>query len=257
MLKDAGMVKVNFSGGEPFIHQRGRFLGELVAFCKTELKLDSVSIVSNGSLIREEWMAKYGEYLDILAISCDSFHASTNQIIGRWQNEKTDHIQQLYRIRDWCKEYRVVFKMNTVVNKYNLNEDMSAHLTELKPARWKVFQCLAIDGENAGPQALRDAQKFYVTEEEFQNFLQHHSNIDGLVAESNAVMKDSYLMLDERMRFLDCRNGDKRPSESILDVGVENALKFSGFDEKAFLKRGGVYEWSKSNLLQTVDISDW
>lgn len=55
-----GMEKINFSGGEPFIHQRGEYLGQLVKFCKEELRLPSVSIVSNGSLVRERWFKSYG-----------------------------------------------------------------------------------------------------------------------------------------------------------------------------------------------------
>lgn len=55
------MEKVNFAGGEPFIVKRGSYLGELVRFCKEELKLPSVTIVSNGSLITEKWFEKYGE----------------------------------------------------------------------------------------------------------------------------------------------------------------------------------------------------
>ena len=55
-----GMKKINFSGGEPFLPQRGSYVGELVKFCKQELKLQSVTIVSNGSLIREALFAKYG-----------------------------------------------------------------------------------------------------------------------------------------------------------------------------------------------------
>jgi hypothetical protein len=38
-------------------------------------------------------------------------------------------------------------------------------------------------------------------------------------------------------------NGDKDPSKSVLDVGVDNALMFSGFDEKMFFKRGGKYQY--------------
>lgn len=56
-----GMEKINFSGGEPFLQDRGEFVGQLVQFCKEELKLPSVSIVSNGSLIRERWFKKYGK----------------------------------------------------------------------------------------------------------------------------------------------------------------------------------------------------
>lgn len=52
---------INFSGGEPFIHKKGKFVGELVRYCKETLKLPSVSIVSNGSLITEEWFQEYGE----------------------------------------------------------------------------------------------------------------------------------------------------------------------------------------------------
>lgn len=58
---DTGMEKINFSGGEPFLHDKGDFLGELVRFCKQDLQLPSVSIVSNGSMIKEMWFQKYGK----------------------------------------------------------------------------------------------------------------------------------------------------------------------------------------------------
>ena len=49
-----------------------------------------------------------------------------------------------------------------------------------------------------------------------------------------------------QMRFLD--GGTKRPSKSILDVGVDGAIEAANFDEKMFLKRGGKYTWSKADL---------
>jgi hypothetical protein len=51
---------VNFSGGEPFLPERGRYLGQLVRYCKEMLQLPSVTVVSNGSLIRENWFQQYG-----------------------------------------------------------------------------------------------------------------------------------------------------------------------------------------------------
>ena len=48
------------------------------------------------------------------------------------------------------------------------------------------------------------------------------------------------------MRFLDGRT--KKPSKSILDVGVQNAIDAANFDEKMFLKRGGKYTWSKKDM---------
>lgn len=81
MLSVPGMEKINFSGGEPFLQDRGEYLGSLVKFCKQELQLPSVSIVSNGSLIRERWFQKYGEQpplhvtlASVTVCHCTSFH---------------------------------------------------------------------------------------------------------------------------------------------------------------------------------------
>lgn len=140
------MEKINFSGGEPFIHQKGRYLGQLVQFCKRELGLASVSIVSNGSLITEDWFIRFGEFLDILAVSCDSFKAETNHLIGRHRNgnkiqtgdEGSEHLESLERVRGWCRDYRVAFKINSVINVHNVDEDMNSQIHQLNPVRWKV-----------------------------------------------------------------------------------------------------------------------
>jgi len=247
LLKDAGMEKLNFSGGEPFIHEKE--LGELVRFCKEDLALPSVSIVSNGSLIKQRWMKKWGKFVDILAISCDSFIEETNFRVGRGRG---DHIHQLEKIKTWCEEYEVDFKINSVINAYNYMEDMRETIQRLNPKRWKVFQCLLINGENAGEEALRNAQPLTISEEKFQLFLDRHQDIPQMVPESNSAMVNSYLILDERLCFLNCTNGAKEPSDSILKVPVSEALRQAGFDEEMFVQRGGIYDWTK----RPVDMED-
>ena len=83
MLAAVGMKKINFSGGEPFIVKDGAFLGECVRFCKEELDIESVTVVTNGSRVTRQWMQEFGYYLDIMAVSCDSFNEDTNAKIGR------------------------------------------------------------------------------------------------------------------------------------------------------------------------------
>jgi radical S-adenosyl methionine domain-containing protein 2 len=121
LLKEAGMCKLNIAGGEPFLYPR--LLTELLRYCKEELGLESVSIVSNGSKIREKWMKENCQWLDILAVSCDSFDAETNKKIGR--GDDGGNVVRLFCIADWCKKYGVKFKLNTVVNAHNWNEDMA------------------------------------------------------------------------------------------------------------------------------------
>ena len=48
-----------------------------------------------------------------------------------------------------------------------------------------------------------------------------------------------------RARFLNSSNGSKVPGRSVLDVGVDEALKDAGFNERAFLDRGGIFEWTR------------
>lgn len=129
------MQKINFSGGEPFIYKRGHHLGKMVKYCKLCLDIPSVTIVSNGSLITEKWFQLYGKYVDILALSCDSFVEETNKLIGRGQGNK-NHIEQILKVKNWCDQYDVLFKLNTVVNTYNKDEDMCEQIAEINPIRY-------------------------------------------------------------------------------------------------------------------------
>ncbi|TFA99677.1 Radical S-adenosyl methionine domain-containing protein 2 [Trichoderma ghanense] len=238
LLKEAGMKKCNFAGGEPFLYPK--FLGEMIDYCKLTLQLESVSVVSNGSLIKEQFLRQHGRNIDILAISCDSFDEATNIKIGRGSGNQ---VEKLYEIAFWCQKYNIKFKLNTVVNRFNHLEDMNRQLSALQPFRWKCFQVLIVAGENDSDAALRNAHSLTISDEEFDDFCQRHRGQASLVPEPNRLMARSYLILDEYMRFLD-RNG-KSPSESILKVGVRDALKAVFWDEQAFLERGGLYDWNK------------
>jgi radical S-adenosyl methionine domain-containing protein 2 len=246
------MRKINFAGGEPFLYSK--FLGEMIDFCKEDLHLESVSIVTNGSLVREGFLKKHGSNIDILAVSCDSFNEATNIEIGRGSGNQ---VPQLYKVGSWCRQYGIKFKINTVVCRLNYEEDMNKHIDALHPFRWKCFQVLIVTGENDSDATLRDGRKFTITDQEYQNFCQRHRRQRSFVAEPNRLMAKSYLILDEYMRFLD-RDG-RKPSESILAVGVQKAFDSVYWDERAFNDRGGVYDWSREKARCTsVDKGlDW
>ena len=242
LLQEAGMQKINFAGGEPFLEPK--LLGELCKYSKETLNV-AVSIVSNGSKINNNWMKKYGKYVDILAISCDSFNEETNIKIGRGNG---NHLQNLENVSNICKEFNIRFKINSVINIWNWDEDMRENILQLNPMRWKVFQVLIIEGENNGEEeSKRDARNLVITKEQFKSFCDKHKEIKSFVPEGNEEMRSSYLLLDEKMRFLDCSGNKKIPSKSILEVGVFKALEESGFDEDMFHKRGGVYDYVDEN----------
>ena len=126
LLKAAGMRKVNFAGGEPFLYPKR--LGTLCRFAKEQLKLESVSIITNGTKVTTNWLQEHAPFIDVLGVSCDSFDEDTNIAIGRGTGE---NVTQLFRIRDWCRLHQIKFKLNTVVCKLNWEEDMSSVVAEL------------------------------------------------------------------------------------------------------------------------------
>ncbi|KAF9564150.1 radical SAM enzyme [Agrocybe pediades] len=214
LLAEAGMKKINISGGEPFL--KPKFLGEIIKYCKKDLNLESTGIICNGSKVTEKWLDEYGQYLDIMGVSCDSFDDETNMRIGRSEKKKTVHTR-----------------------------NMNYGIEELAPFRWKVFQVLLLEGENKGPEALRNAQNMTITDEQFKAFLARHQSQKCLVPEDNKAMESSYLLVDEFMRFLNCEGGKKVPGRSILKVGVEAALKEAGWHTETFVERGGIFEWER------------
>ena len=232
MLKKAGTRKLNIAGGEPFIYPR--YLGELIKQCKENIKIEKISVITNGSLVKKDFFEKFGKYIDVFGVSCDSFDKETNIKIGR--GKKGENVQKLFEIRELCKQYGIKFKLNTVVCNYNKDENMVENIKKLNPDRWKVFQVLMVKGENEDK-----VTKFQITNEEFKQFIERHKEIKCMVSESNDNMKSSYLILDEKMRFLDKGDGDEICSQSILEVGVEKALESIVYDEKEFKKRKGDY----------------
>ena len=240
LLKEAGMRKINFAGGEPFV--KHKFLAKMLEYCKKDLQIESVSIVSNGSLITESFIKQYAKYIDVLAISCDSFNEQTNIDIGRGSG---DNVKKLFEISKWCKEYDIKFKLNTVVCLPNYQENMVSMIEKLQPFRWKCFQVLMVQGENDSEKAKGDMQKFQISDEQYELFRSRHEGLSCFVPEPNNVMASSYLILDEYMRFLDKGDGQEIASETIFDVGVSKALSQVRWDEQGFNTRGGIYDWSK------------
>ncbi|ORX53350.1 hypothetical protein BCR36DRAFT_582202 [Piromyces finnis] len=250
-FRQAGSEKVNFAGGEPFLFSQR--LGELVKASKESFGFPSVSIITNGSIVKPEWFEKYGKYLDILGVSCDSIQPKVNFCHGRNNNSKYLPIEQSKKIEvlsKICHQQGILFKINTVVTQLNKNEILADFINRLNICRWKVFQILEIKNENGGKQL----QPLLISPKEFERYIQrnsfrlHPSKKKILVKESNEMMQNSYILVDEFGRLLDVSTGSKLPTHSIIKVGLNKALEElgSGFDMDMFYKRGGYYQWQKN-----------
>ena len=272
ILTAHGAMKLNIAGGEPFLYPD--MLGKIVTYAKTVAGFQSVSIISNGSKLKREWFEQYGEYVDMLGISCDSIQLDVDIAHGRMirgtgavvnkdaivQHKKTQ-LDNVRLANQLCKDFGMIFKVNTVVTSKNRLEDMSSLINEVKPDRWKIFQVLPLEGENYGEGAgkLQSIDGLLISTREFDEYCERNkANLNNKMtveAENNDTMRGSYISIDEYGRFLDCTTGKKLHTMPILDVGIEAAAKElllsegGGFDRDAFYRRGGFYpdSWAKSN----------
>jgi len=233
-LSDMGTEKITLEGGEPFLYDK---LEDLLKKFK-EIGM-TTSVISNGSLITERKLERLSEHIDWLTLSIDSTKEIVEKELGRGDG---NHVSQVINLSRKVEELDVKLKLNTVVTKLNLDDDLTDLFLELNPERVKMFQVLPIKNVNDSK-----VQNLEISEKEFRDFVNRHSEIEEsgikLIGELNQDMICSYLMLLPDGRFFNNKGGEHNVSEHTIFDDPEKALIESQWDEKKFTKRGGNYEW--------------
>jgi radical S-adenosyl methionine domain-containing protein 2 len=231
-LKKAGMTKLNFVGGEPLLHP---YLKEF-ASCAKENNF-TVSMVTNGYLLSRGLLDQLKPHMDWIGISIDSARDDVESMLGRGNG---NHVRKAINVCRAIREIGIKLKVNTVVTKLNFKEDLRPLILELHPLRWKVFQMLGILGQNQ-----RHYAELATTREEFEIFKDLNREIvldsgNGPVFEAEEDMVDSYLMLAPDGRVI------QNTLRTYVYHNLESAIasRFEGIvDRRAFVTRGGNYEW--------------
>lgn len=235
-----GFQKITFAGGEPTLCP---WLPELIRTAK-EAGMTTM-VVTNGSRLTDEHLSNLHSHLDWVALSIDSLDEQTNRAIGRAITGRTPFTANGYfALVDRVKAHGFRLKLNTVVNRLNCGQDLSAFITYARPARWKLLQALPIQGQN---DSYIDS--LTVTEAEFEAFVQRHAqlaDITRIVPETNAHIRGSYVMVDPAGRFFANAEGAHRYSPPILEVGVPMAIQQMRYDEVKFEERGGQWAWDSA-----------
>ena len=228
--------KVNFAGGEPLLYAE---LPEIITFSK-QLGLVT-SLVSNGSLLDERAIARLSGSLDICAISVDSGRAETNCEIGRCGKRFHPDAPFYRTLAERIRVAGMRFKVNTVVNRLNLLENLGELVASLLPFRWKMFQVKEIIGQNDKIFA-----ELAISVSEFKDFFARNRVLVppsvAVVPETADDMTASYTMIAPNGCFFDSSRGRYRYSRPILQVGIMEAFEEVAFDADKFVKRGGSYE---------------
>ena len=233
----AGFEKINFAGGEPTLCP---WFPDLIARAK-DLRM-TTSVVTNGSLICGEWLDRIHGSLDWAALSIDSVNPDTLRRAGRTTSLGPMSAQDYLRVVGILKENLVRIKVNTVVSRSNLHQDLSEFMIDVRPERWKLLQVMPVGGQNDSlvSDHLISAEEFWVYVKNSRRVEEHGIT---MVPEDNDLMTGSYVMVDPAGRFFDNVAGSHTYSRPILEVGVEAALMDVLVDVGKFLSRNGLYAW--------------
>lgn len=245
-LREAGAEKLNFVGGEPTLHP------DLPALIRAAKAVGfTTSVVSNGARLAPLLDSREGALLDWVGLSIDSATDEGNAAVGRGGPGYVRRVLSLV-LRARANGSRV--KLNTVVTRVNVADDMRAVVRAVRPDRWKVFQVLRVSGQND-----RQVEPLLVSADEYSRFVARHAELqlEGIpvVAETGESMIDSYAMVDPLGRFFGNTGGVHRVGESILRAGAVRAFRSAGFDEARLAARGGDYDWTVPHRGEEMRVS--
>ena len=236
-LAGAGFRKINFAGGEPTLCP---WLPELIKLAKA-LGLVT-SVVTNGSRITGEWLDDIGGCLDWAAVSIDSLDPTTLVRTGRATASGPMNRQDYLEAIRLFTERSIRVKVNTVVTRDNLDEDLTGFIVAAGPERWKLLQVLPVRGQND-----QLVSSHVISPEDFDEYVQSARSVEPsgikVVAESNDLMTGSYAMVDPAGRFFDNTGGKHVYSRPIIEVGTDAAFQEVAVDTGKFIARGGLYDW--------------
>ena len=209
-IAGADVAEFNIAGGEPMLYPG---LVELVKYIRD--KGVKVSLITNGSLMDEEWIKNYAWMYETIGFSVDSINDETNRKIGRCdRNGKTIPAGRIVELCGLIRKYApgCRIKINTVVSALNKDEVMTDFIDEIAADRWKILRMKPFQ---YGSFSNLDIQ---VSDEEFEEFVERNRDrkgkADGVTAEAGMEtarreivvepdMKASYVLIDSNGCLLD------------------------------------------------------
>lgn len=165
-LINYGVEKITFAGGEPLLYEN---LFPLVEYIKNIRPNIILSITTNGLLVNNKNYEKILKYFDWISFSFDAIDDNYYKKVGRGKKHMKKNLQNLKLF-----ENKINIKINTVVNKENLNQisEIWDTISKYNIHRWKIFRYYPINSI-----AKINCNRFNITNSEFNNLKEDISNI--------------------------------------------------------------------------------
>lgn len=245
-IAGADVDEFNIAGGEPILYPG---LAELMKYIRS--KGIKVSLITNGSLMDEEWIKNYARLYETIGFSVDSLDDETNKKIGRCdRNGKTIPASRIVKLCGMIRKYApgCRIKINTVVSALNKDEVMSDFIDEIAADRWKILRMKPFQYDGFSNLDIQ------VSDAEFLRFVEKNRKKDrkeggkeagagAELAEREVVvepdMRASYVLIDSNGCLLDNAVDEMTPVAvcDCLREDFADGLKKLTLDRKRYEAR--------------------
>ncbi len=181
--------RINLAGGEPLIYP---YIDEIIDYISS--KGIKVSIITNGSLLTNEMIEGWAGKIETIGISIDAKSKEINEKIGRCTRSGPLDLVKLKSVCDKIHKLGIKLKINTVISKVNINEDLLSVYKDLKPDKIKYLCVHIIENKNSQMKSALPSK------EEFDKFIEtnlYNKNCQ-VVVENSGYMTNSYFMINPR-----------------------------------------------------------
>ena len=220
--------RINIAGGEPLMYRR---LDDIIDYIAE--KGIKVSIITNGAKLTEERIASWAGKVAMIGISVDSVTPEADIRIGRCDSRNTcNSLEHLTRMAEAIHNAGIKLKINTVVSKANLGEDMLSVYKALKPDRLKLIYIHVVRNINEWPETMN----LIPTVGEYNAFVdknRYEENCE-LVLERPMEIQNSYFMINPHGEvYINAFGLEKKYGNSIYEPLSEIFSRLP-FDIKKF-----------------------
>jgi MoaA/NifB/PqqE/SkfB family radical SAM enzyme len=199
-LKEIGIKKINWSGGEPTLYNN------LLVLLKESKKIGLINgLITNGSKLIFKEHEEIFKYIDEITLSVDYIDDNQNARIGRG----IDYYKTISSLLKLLNNYypNIIIKINTIILPDNINnlKDIYNDIANYKINKWKLIHFCPFRG-----RARENKESFSIDNQDFEKIKLFYGNI---VAPFNIDfhnindMEEKHVLITPDGSITICKNG--------------------------------------------------
>lgn len=217
--------RINLAGGEPLLVT---YIDELIEYINS-LNI-KVSIITNASKLTKQILDNWTGKVEMLGISIDSLNDDTNIAIGRHFRNQTLKYDAVIDLMNYAKQKGMFIKVNTVVSKLNLKENIKHLYEDVVFDRIKILQMRINQNCN------ESAKNLSISNDEFKEYIKK-LNMNNIIIEDESEIDSAYIFFDPKGNLISNKDNSHQKIGSIIDENLSNLILYAHINNENYNKR--------------------